>query len=231
MESWLDWADVLLSHRCSTNGSRWNPGHISRLWGWLSHAVVASWHYVRKRWRRTIQHHSIRACPFHHCDEHPMSPAPKRQWLRFSLRTLLLAVAISAVCLAWTTCQLHWMRARSAVLQSGVVGLNFDSYQHELPKPPWSLRLFGERPINAGSISLPSSTLDDELLAMRTFSRTQYRTPPGRSISAPADDLKTLPSPQAPGVPSSRRPIICVWRRNTSGRCISPSFSLKPCHV
>jgi hypothetical protein len=73
---------------------------------------------------------------------------PKRRWLRFSLRTLFIAIAVISA--AWVAYQLNWIRERHAFLE------RFAEYQPPGAGTgstgdiisPWPLRPFGEQPRN-----------------------------------------------------------------------------------
>jgi hypothetical protein len=87
-----------------------------------------------------------------------MTPAPKRRWFSYSLRTLFVVVTVFA---CWLGYQLNWIRERHALLSrphavsyvSGVDGLSPD----QVPAP-LSLRAFGER----GCWLLYLTFVDDE---------------------------------------------------------------------
>jgi hypothetical protein len=58
---------------------------------------------------------------------------------RYSLRTLLIGIALLSLPMAWTTYQLNWIRQRHAFRR--VYGIN---HYNEYEQAPWTLRLFGE---------------------------------------------------------------------------------------
>ena len=47
-----------------------------------------------------------------------MTPAPKRHWFRFSLRTLFVVVTVFAVPLGWVAYQLNWIRQRREFIRA-----------------------------------------------------------------------------------------------------------------
>src|ERR1700722_13013940 len=73
---------------------------------------------------------------------------PPRRWFRFSMRTMLILVAISAIPFGWVRYQLDWIRERhSAIDNIDVYPAHFDYLPDKAP--PWSLRLFGKKPLGA----------------------------------------------------------------------------------
>jgi hypothetical protein len=73
-----------------------------------------------------------------------MQLPPKRRWLRFSIRTLLIAVTIFCVCLAWFMSEVAIVQRHRALenkMRSG--GANVASgreYDFEWPSPPHLIR-------------------------------------------------------------------------------------------
>ena len=63
---------------------------------------------------------------------------------RFKLRTLLFLIALLSVPMAWTACQVNWIRQRHAFLESKVRETYVPISGLKTRKLPWSLRLFGE---------------------------------------------------------------------------------------
>lgn len=75
-----------------------------------------------------------------------MTPALKRRWLRFSLRTLFVVLTVAACCLGWIVNQLIWLNARRAAIAE--IRHPGDWYKYadsELPetRSPWQIRLMG----------------------------------------------------------------------------------------
>src|SRR6476469_5413051 len=62
---------------------------------------------------------------------------------RFTLRTLLIAIVLLSVPMAWTTYRLNWIRQRHEFLRRDGVSYSYPGFGARLPAP-WSLRLFGE---------------------------------------------------------------------------------------
>jgi hypothetical protein len=88
----------------------------------------------------------------------PMTPAPKRRWFRFSLRTLFVVVTLFG---CWLGYNLNWIRARRNVLDSGEAGLvDWGPYSaRNNHSPPWPLGWFGEQsPRTAGLVLTPSAS-------------------------------------------------------------------------
>ena len=74
---------------------------------------------------------------------------PKRRWFSFSLRTLFVVVTIIGVGAGWVAYQLNWIRERHRLIELyGKVSLAWRS-DLQPPEIPFSLRLFGERRVNA----------------------------------------------------------------------------------
>ena len=65
-----------------------------------------------------------------------MSFLPTRRWLRFSIRTLLIAVTILCMWLGWAMQWIH--QRRDAVDRAGAVTRNGEA------DAPWPLRILGE---------------------------------------------------------------------------------------
>src|SRR5689334_3871263 len=65
---------------------------------------------------------------------------------RFSLRTLMVLVALAGIAMGWVGCQLNWIRQRHEFIQnhSGGAMIVF-----AFPKAPASLRPFGENGASA----------------------------------------------------------------------------------
>ena len=86
-----------------------------------------------------------------------MPAQSKRRWLRFSLRTLFLLVAVASLSLLWWRYHVDWIRARHEALAfPDWVAADFSQdVARPLPgKPapprfPWSLRVLGESPVLA----------------------------------------------------------------------------------
>ena len=71
-----------------------------------------------------------------------MTPAPKRRWFRFSLRTLLLLVVLIGIPLGWVGNRVNWIRQRRAFLQGPSASPNVSlKPQVDTPGMLW---LFGE---------------------------------------------------------------------------------------
>jgi hypothetical protein len=62
--------------------------------------------------------------------------------LRFSLRTLFVAMTVLSCGAGWAAYQLHWIRERHAFLEREHI-VTYPLVHAERPLP-WSLRLFGE---------------------------------------------------------------------------------------
>jgi len=79
---------------------------------------------------------------------------PRRRFI-FSLRTVLLAVAVAAIPLAWVSWQLKWIRDRHAALESLSSFGTYEVVPYWVPAPkpstyrpaPPALQLFGEQGI------------------------------------------------------------------------------------
>jgi hypothetical protein len=76
-----------------------------------------------------------------------MDGKPKRRWLRYSIRTLLVAVTIFC---AWLSYQLNWIQQREAVasehqMVAQMLNLAGGKFSYALPRPnaPWPLRWMG----------------------------------------------------------------------------------------
>ena len=65
----------------------------------------------------------------------------------FTMRTFFAIVTMIGVAMGWAAYQLRWIRQRHEFLAEKQVGTTINVWPgYSLPrKPPWSLRLFGER--------------------------------------------------------------------------------------
>ena len=92
---------------------------------------------------------------------------PRRRWLRYSLRSLLILTAACGVALAmWVVPAKRQRRAVTALREAGCrVSYEFDAMGAEKTKPPqWSIDLLGVNYLaNVDSISLPWECGDREL--------------------------------------------------------------------
>jgi hypothetical protein len=85
-----------------------------------------------------------------------MTPATKRRWFRFSLRTLFVVVTL--LC-CWLGYQLNWIRQRHAVLSRPGVYAEFEAIGSKKQHlAPLSLRLFAERVAMRCTFSSSSTT-------------------------------------------------------------------------
>lgn len=105
-----------------------------------------------------------------------MNP-PKHRWSRFGLRTMFVVVTAAAIALGWVVYSFNWIRQRREAIESGEVGMTTvmrvampdGTLGYDYPEPPWSLRLFGERPVGVDSLSLGASVTDEEELRIRAL--------------------------------------------------------------
>jgi hypothetical protein len=97
-----------------------------------------------------------------------MDGKPKRRWLRFSVRTLLVTVTIFCVWLGWNLSEL---RQRRSVRQ--YINANGGAVFNGEPKEPWnklplSWAMLGEEPVNY--VGVPAEFSDeDRMRIMRWF--------------------------------------------------------------
>ena len=77
-----------------------------------------------------------------------MDEKPKRRWFRFSLRTLLVVVAMLSVPLAWVASPHHWIRQRRAAEAEAAICIRcykpMLTCPHDPVIPPTPLERFGE---------------------------------------------------------------------------------------
>jgi hypothetical protein len=81
-------------------------------------------------------------------------PTPARLWFQFSLRTLFVVVAVIALPLGWSACQLNWIRKRKEFLEEQLRVVRDIGPDFRLTARPWGeaggappgqLGIFGER--------------------------------------------------------------------------------------
>lgn len=87
--------------------------------------------------------------------------------LQFSVRTLLVLIALVSLPMGWVAYQLHWVRQRHGFIDRF---LCWDGNPPQDPDPPWPLALFGE--IGMGAIDVPPSRVSE---AQRLFPESQVR--------------------------------------------------------
>jgi hypothetical protein len=72
-----------------------------------------------------------------------MTPAPKRHWFRFSLRTLFVVVTVFG---CWLGYELNWIRQRRELMsRPNVEALVWATEPPSWPRAPGLLGLFGEK--------------------------------------------------------------------------------------
>jgi hypothetical protein len=76
-------------------------------------------------------------------DEPTSDPVPKRRWLQFSLRKMLVAVALSALVVGWFGSQLNRARNRRHAIEriEANGGRVYQSGESAHPRPQWLLKL------------------------------------------------------------------------------------------
>ena len=72
--------------------------------------------------------------------QNPYEAPSRRRWFRFSLRTVLVAVVVISIPLAWVAYSLKWIRTRHVALRDATLV----SYSPDV-RAPSNLALFGER--------------------------------------------------------------------------------------
>jgi len=77
------------------------------------------------------------------------SAAPPRRRFRFSLRTLFVLVTVLSV---WLGVQMKWIRDRHTALREARPFVRFSPHTSGMFQvehaAPWSIRIFGEQPVN-----------------------------------------------------------------------------------
>jgi hypothetical protein len=98
-----------------------------------------------------------------------MDAAPKRRWYQFSLRTFFVLVTIVCIGFGWWVhwCK-EWIRQRHEALERGEVRDVSDFSDHERPRAPSGLWLFGEKGISLIDAG-PESTRWSELFPEAAF--------------------------------------------------------------
>ena len=83
-----------------------------------------------------------------------MKEKRRRRWLRFSLRTAFVLLAVLAMPSAWTAYSLHWIAQRHAVLDRKDIGVVRNHFSPRLSAPR-VLWLLGETGIQSFHVSAP----------------------------------------------------------------------------
>jgi hypothetical protein len=120
-----------------------------------------------------------------------MVAAPKRRWLRFSLRTLFVMVTMLCCVVAWLFYAVRWIRERHDALahlhigsyagSAGAVCNNVPIDVDQITsaardaKPPWSIRLLGEAGVGTIAVYGPQHALIAENLR-RLFPEASVRS-------------------------------------------------------
>jgi hypothetical protein len=79
---------------------------------------------------------------------------------QFTLRTLLIAIALLSIPMCWVAYQLNWIRQRHELLAKKLPS-RYAAYMEiqpgfPIPKAPWQLRLFGEEGRNLIGVIEPN---------------------------------------------------------------------------
>jgi len=115
---------------------------------------------------------------------------PKRRWLRFSIRTLLVAVTIFCVCLAWQASAVRERVVLRALIeeQGGLVAA---AGSHQSPYAPTVInRWLGDEEIESVEFTGKPPSLDLQQRIEKTFPEAAiYVHPEGRGIGQRADML------------------------------------------
>ena len=77
-----------------------------------------------------------------------MDSKPRRRWWQFKLRTLLIAVVVLSIPLAWVGYSLNWKQRRYDFLYPNDIS-SFATGLKTGDNPPFPLGLFGESPRSA----------------------------------------------------------------------------------
>ena len=67
---------------------------------------------------------------------------PRRRWFQFGLRTMFVAVTIVAIFVGY---HVNWIQARREAIRSGIAVQHTFAANQIVPRPPFALRLLGER--------------------------------------------------------------------------------------
>jgi hypothetical protein len=78
---------------------------------------------------------------------------------RFTLKTLLLTVAIASIPLAWTSAQLRWIQERHVFRQAHERPTLFRN--NDVLAAPWQLRIFGEHAYDDQTMTVDPGYLDE----------------------------------------------------------------------
>ena len=86
-----------------------------------------------------------------------------RRWFRFSLRTLLVLVALPACGLSWLNAQREWMRDRKILgARQTIEGEYYIMWWTTGGEAPWSLRILGEPGLRRVTIASRNKTTEAE---------------------------------------------------------------------
>jgi hypothetical protein len=89
-----------------------------------------------------------------------MREVPKRRWFKFSLRTLLVAVAIFP---CWLAYEVHWIHQRHRVLTSGRFTTESPAGAPVAVQAPGLLWLFGEPGYESIWFTVPKGEVRDDM--------------------------------------------------------------------
>ncbi len=139
-----------------------------------------------------------------------MTPAPNRRWLRFSLRTLFVLVALVG---CWLTYEMNWVRQRRHEIITGAVVAHDDAAVYA--RAPGALSIFGEQGYKSITVLIPNchriTPADKQKAARirRLFPEAEVammsgtpgefldRSSPYHPLNRMPDNRTTLPSPES----------------------------------
>jgi hypothetical protein len=104
----------------------------------------------------------------------PMTPAPKRRWFRWSLRTMFVVVTVFG---CWLGYQLNWIRQRHQLISEQRLLLGELTWMlgEQPDRAPWNMRLFGETGWQTITLVIPKNApkryVDD---ARRLFPEAEF---------------------------------------------------------
>ncbi|HEY5315956.1 MAG TPA: hypothetical protein VIK18_25725 [Pirellulales bacterium] len=149
---------------------------------------------------------------YHAC----MNGKPRRRWFAFRLRTLLSAMVLLSLPMAWYASMRLWWEERAAAAEGEGRWIRADPV-HDAAQPPWQLRLlFGEP--GAGHVYVKDGTDEQVAEAKRLFPEAEVIvfTGPLSHVEWLNEAYVLRTRPQPPVAPPDQQRILSAIIRNAT---------------